>query len=65
MLYEDVDFKTLSDRYTNSRMVLFLTQLDGVGATFLSINPRQNMTHTMVNQQLLLLFFLFVCLFSP
>ena len=31
ILYEDVDFKTLSDRYTNSRMVPFLTHINGVG----------------------------------
>ena len=41
MLYEDVDFKTLSDRYTNSRMVPFLTNVDGVGANLFSINPRE------------------------
>ena len=44
MQYEDVDFKTLSDRYTNSRMVPFLTQIDGVRANLFSINPRQKMT---------------------
>ena len=61
MLYEDVDFKTLSGRYTNSHMVPFLTHIDGVIANLFSINPRQKMTPTMVNQQLL-----FVCLFvSP
>ena len=49
MLYEDVDFETLSDRYTNSRMVPFLTHIDGVRANLFSINPRQKMTH----QQLL------------
>ena len=51
MLHEDVDFKTLSDRYTNSRMVPFLTHIDGVRANLFSINPRQKMTPTMVNQQ--------------
>ena len=57
MLYEDVDFKTLSDRYTNSRMVPFLTHIDGVRANLFSINPRQKMAPNMVNQQLMLLFF--------
>ena len=52
MLYEDVDFKTLSDRYTDSRMVPFLTHVDGVRANLFSINPRQKMAPTMVNQQL-------------
>ena len=52
MLYEDVDFKTLSDRYTNSRMVPFLTHIDGDRANLFSINPRPKMTPTMVNQQL-------------
>ena len=28
MLHEDVAFKTISDRYTNSRMVPFLTHID-------------------------------------
>ena len=52
-LYEDVDFKTLSDRSTNSRMVPFLTHIDGVRANLFSINPRQKMTPSMVvNQQL-------------
>ena len=41
MLYEDVDLKTISDRYTNSRMVPFLTHIDGVRANLVSINPRQ------------------------
>ena len=40
MLYEDVDFKTHSDRYTNSRMVPFLTHIDLVRANLFSINPR-------------------------
>ena len=57
MLYEDVDFKTLSDRYTNSRMVPFLTHI--VRANLFSINPRQKMTPTMVNQQLFFFFFFF------
>ena len=52
MLYEDVDFKTLSGRYTNSRMIPFLSHIDGVRANLFSINPRQKMTPTMVNQQL-------------
>ena len=38
MLYEVVDFKTLSERYTNSRMVPFLIHIDGV---LFSINPWQ------------------------
>ena len=50
MLYEAVEFKTLSDRYTNSRMVPFHTPIDGVRANLFSINPRQKMAHTMVNQ---------------
>ena len=41
ILYEDVDFKTLSGRYTNSRMVPFLTHIDGVRANLFSINRRQ------------------------
>ena len=53
MLYEDVDFKTLSDRYTNSRMVPYLTHIDGIRSNLFSINPRQKMTTTLVNQQLL------------
>ena len=57
MLCKDVDFKTLSDRYTNSRMVPFLTHIEGVRANLFSINPRQKMTPTMVDQQLLLLLF--------
>ena len=52
MLYEDVDFKTLSDRYTNSRMVPFNTHIDGVRANLFSINPRQKMTLTIVNHPL-------------
>ena len=44
MLYEDVDFKTLLDRYTNSRMAPFLTHTDGVRANLFSINLRQKMT---------------------
>ena len=54
---EDVDFKTFSDRYTNSRMVLFLTHIDGVRANLFSINSRQKMTRTMVNQQFFFFFF--------
>ena len=56
MLYEDIDFKMLSDRYTNSRMVPFLTHIDGVRSNLFSINPRQKMTSTMVNQQLTFFF---------
>ena len=59
MLYEDVDCKTLSDLYTNSRMVPFLTHIDGVRANLFSINPRQKMTPTMVNQQFFFFFFFF------
>ena len=59
MLYEGVDFKTLSDRYTNSRMVQFLTHIDGVRANLFSINTRQKMTPSMVNQQLCFFFFFF------
>ena len=53
ILYEDVDFKTLSDLYTNSRIVPFLTYIDGVRANLFLINPRQKMTPIMVNQQFL------------
>ena len=60
MLYEDRDFETLSDRYTNSHMVPFLTHIDGVRANLFSINPRQKMTPTMVNQPFFFFFF-----FSP
>ena len=52
MLYEDIDFETLSDRYTNSRSVPFLTHIGGVRANLCSINPQQKMTPTMVNQQI-------------
>ena len=52
MLSKDVDFKTLSDRYTNSRMLPFLTHIYIVRANLFSINPLQKMTPTMVNQQL-------------
>ena len=57
MLYEHVDSKTLSDRYANSRMVPFLTHIDGVRENLFSINPRQKMTTTMVNQVFFLFFF--------
>ena len=40
MLYEDIDFKTLSDRYTHSRMVPVLTHIDRVRANLFLINPR-------------------------
>ena len=59
MLYENVDFKTLSDRYTNSRMVPFLTYIDGDRANLFSINPWQKLTPAMVNQQLFVFFFFF------
>ena len=55
--YADVDFKTLSDRYTNRRMVPFLTHIDGVRANLFSINPRQIMTPTMVNQHFCFCFY--------
>ena len=42
--YEDVDFKTLSGRYTNNRMVPFFIHIDGDRANLFSINPRQKMT---------------------
>ena len=61
--YEDVDFKTLSDSYTKSRMLRFLTHTDGVRASSFSINPRQKMNPTLVNQQLFCLFVFFVCFF--
>ena len=66
MLYEDVDFKTLIDRYTKSRMQPFLTHIDGIRANLFSINPWQKVTSTMVNQQLFYVFFcfFFVC-FQP
>ena len=62
MLYEDVDFKTLSGCYTNSRMVPFLTHIDGVRVNLFSINPQQKKKKkrpppTIVNEQLLLFFF--------
>ena len=38
MLYEDVDFKTLSDLYINSRMVPFLTHIDGYSQSKFIIN---------------------------
>ena len=47
MLYEDVDFKTLSDRYTNRRIIPFLAHIDGVRA-----KSSVKITPTMVNQQL-------------
>ena len=34
MLHEDVAFKTISDHYTNSRMVPFLTHIDEFRANF-------------------------------
>ena len=65
MLYEDEDFKTLSDRYTESRMLPFLTHIDGVGANLFSINPRQKMTPTMVNQHFFFFFFFFTVKLNP
>ena len=50
MLYEDVDFKTLSDRNTNSRNIPFLTHIDGVRVNLFSINPRQKNDPYCVNQ---------------
>ena len=35
MLYEDIDFKRLSDRYTNSRIAPFLIHIDGVRVKFI------------------------------
>ena len=40
MLYEDVDFKTLSDRNTKSRILPFLTHIDGVRANLFPVNPQ-------------------------
>ena len=54
MLYEDVDFKTISDRYTKRRIIPFLASVGGVRANLFSINPRQTTTRTKVNQQLFL-----------
>ena len=48
---DDVEFKTISDPYTKSRMLPFLTNIDGVRANLFSINPRQIMTPTVVNQK--------------
>ena len=45
MLYEDVDFKTLSDRYTNNRMVSFLTHTDGVGTFIFNKSSAINDPH--------------------
>ena len=57
MLHEDVDFKTLSDPYTNRLMVTFLTHIEGVRANLFTINPQQKkMEPTMVNQQLFFIF---------
>ena len=63
MLYGVVDFKTLSDRYTNSRMVPFLTHVDGIRANLFSMNPRQKMISTMESEQLLLFLFVWLLLF--
>ena len=57
MLYEDVDFKTISDRFTKRRMLPFLTHIDRVRANLFSINPRQKMPPTIVNQDCLFFFF--------
>ena len=53
MLHEDVDFKTLSDRYTKSRMLTFLTHIEVIRANVFLINPRQKMIPTTVNRQLI------------
>ena len=68
MLYEDVDFKTISDRYTKRHMLPFLTHIDGVRANLFSINTRQKMAPTMVNQEFvvfgfILFYFFFYFLF--
>ena len=61
MLYEDIDFKAISNRYTKCRMLPF-THIDGLGANLFSIIPRQKITPTMVNQQL---FFFFTVKLDP
>ena len=63
MLYKDVDFKIISDRFTKCRMLPFLIHIDGVRANLFSINPRQKITPTMVNQQFFFFFFLFCFVF--
>ena len=45
MLHEAVAFKTISDRYTNNRMVPFLTHIDEFRANLFSRNSRQIDTH--------------------
>ena len=59
MQYGDVDFKTLSDHNTNSRMVPLPTHIDGVRANLFSLNARQKITSTMVNQRFFFFFFFF------
>ena len=61
MLYEDVDFKTLSDSYTYSHMVPFLTHIDGSQSKFIFNKSSAKLTPTVVNQQLF--FVLFFCFF--
>ena len=50
MLHEDVAFKTISDHYTNSRMVPFLTHIDEFRAIFVLKKSSAKKTPTMVNQ---------------
>ena len=59
MLHEDVAFKTISDRYTNSRMVPFLTHIDEFRANLFSGNPRQNDTHYSKSTVVFFYFFYF------
>ena len=62
LLYEDVVFKTLSDRYTNSRMVPFLTHSQSQSKFIFRKSSAKN-EPTMVNQHFLLLLLLLL-LFS-
>ena len=59
MLHEDVAFKTISDHYTNSRMVPFLTHIDEFRAIFFLKKSSAKKTPTMVNQQFFFFFFFF------
>ena len=45
---ENLDFKTLSDRYTNSRMVPFLTNTDRVRAIWIYVKIRYENFHCSV-----------------
>ena len=52
MLYEDVDFETISDRFTKCRMLPFLTHIDGIRASFFFLmNPPQKIPPTMVKKK--------------